>query len=141
MEPYAEGDNFRYELDERGILRGRVWRRPDLDSERGAELAEEMARAWIAAGTDSRTAGLIFDLRDAPPVFGPRTERAFSTMLDARNNPKWVVLVAGEIAVQSLQLQRIASGHPRATVTKSLEHAEEIASAALRGGASPSRER
>jgi hypothetical protein len=134
---YAEGDNFRYELDARGVLRARVWRRPDLDSDRGAALGEEMSRVWIAASRDDRVFGLVFDLREAPPVFGPRTEKAFTAMFDERSNPKWAVLVAGEVAVQSMQLQRIANQNRRVVVVTRLEKAEAIAEAAL-GGAPPS---
>lgn len=140
MTAYAEGANFSYELDPRGVLRARVWRRLDLDSERGAALGEEMSRVWIAASRDANAIGLVFDLREAPPVFGPRTEKAFLAMFDERNNPKWAVLVAGEVAVQSMQLQRIATGHRRVVVVTSIEKAEAIVEAAL-GGSPPSSRR
>jgi hypothetical protein len=138
---YAEGDNFRYDLDARGVLRARVWRRLDLDSERGAVLANEMSRVWIGAAKDATVVGLVFDLREAPPVFGPKTEQAFVSMFDERNTPKWAVLVAGDNPVQTMQLQRIAAGHRRVTVTTSVERAEEVVEASLVGSSPPSRGR
>ncbi len=140
MAAYAEGENFSFTLDVHGVLRGRVWRRPDLDSERGAALGEEMAGVWIAASRDASVIGLVFDLREAPPVFGPRTEKAFSAMFDERSNAKWAVLIAGEVAVQSMQLQRIATGHRRVVVVTSMEKAEAIVEAAL-GGSPPASRR
>ena len=129
---YADGANYRFELDARSILTCRVWKRPDLDAEAGASLAHDMASVWARAGSDAAVVAGIFDLREAPPVFGPRTEEAFRSMLD-RLGGKRIALLCGDNAVQRLQLQRIATGHASAIVTHVLEQARaHVASDARR---------
>ena len=119
---YADGANFRFELDARSILTCRVWKRPDLDADTGAALAHEMAAVWARAGSDAAVVAGVFDLRDAPPVFGPRTEAAFRTMLE-RLGGKRIALLCGDNAVQRLQLQRIGAGHGAVIVTHLVEQA------------------
>lgn len=119
---YADGANFRFELDVRSILTCRVWKRPDLDAETGAALAHEMAAVWARAGADAAVVAGVFDLREAPPVFGPRTEAAFRSMLE-RLGGKRIALLCGDNAVQRLQLLRIGAGHTNVTVTHVLEQA------------------
>lgn len=132
---YADGANFRFDLDARSILTCRVWKRPDLDAETGATLAHAMASVWARAGADAEVAACLFDLREAPPVFGPRTEDAFRTML-GRINGKRFALLCGDNAVQRLQLQRIANGHGNVIVTHVLEQARShVAGDSRRPGA------
>jgi len=132
---YADGANFRFELDARSILTCRVWKRPDLDADAGAALAHEMAAVWARAGADSAVVAGVFDLRDAPPVFGPRTESAFRSMLE-RLGGKRIALLCGDNAVQRLQLQRIGAGHGTVIVTHLVEQARShVASESKRPGA------
>jgi hypothetical protein len=131
---YAEGANFGFTLDVTGFLVCRVWKRPDLDAETGAALAHEMASAWQRAGGDPEVVGGVFDLREAPPVFGPRTEGAFRTTL-ARMGGKRIALLSGDNAVQRLQLQRIVAGHRHAVVVDSPEAARLHAMAGPTSGA------
>jgi hypothetical protein len=121
--PYAEGENFRFELDTRAHLTCRVWKRPDLDAEAGASLAHAMAAVWTRAGADPAVVAGLFDLREAPPVFGPRTEEAFRNAL-GRVGGKRLALLCSTNAVQKLQLQRIAAGHPHVLVADSADVAE-----------------
>jgi hypothetical protein len=97
-----------------------------------------MAAVWQRGGADAAVSGGIFDLRDAPPVFGPRTEQAFRTMLE-RLGGKRIALVSGESAMQRLQLQRIAHGHRHAAVVDSLESARlHVTAARVEVAAPPS---
>ena len=125
----------------RGGLRSGVWRRPDLDSDRGAARAEEMAQVWLDASRDPNVSGLVFDLREAPLLFGPPTEKAFTGMFDERNNPKSAALIAADVAVQSMQLQRIAAGHRRVVVVTNVDKAQAVVEAALSGAPPSSRSR
>lgn len=131
---YADGANYRFELDTTGLLTCRVWKRVDLDTEAGADLAHAMAAVWARAGADAKVTAGVFDLRDAPPVFGPRTEEAFRSMLP-RLGGKRVALLCGDNAVQRLQLQRIAAGHGNVIVTHVHEQARSHAAGDARAPA------
>lgn len=132
---YAEGENFSFQLSA-GDLVCRIWKRPDLSAAEGAELAHRMATVCARAGRDPQVAAVVFDLRDAPPVFGPRTEVAFQKMLASLRPAQPVVMLVGPNATQRLQHVRIASGFPHVQVREgSLE--EALASVAARRGASP----
>jgi hypothetical protein len=107
MGSYASGPNFSIEL-EGDLARCHVRRRPDLDPEVGARIAEDLARAVerLAAGP---ARAMIFDLRDAPYANGPRTQAAIGRMLgafEAARRP--IALVVGTSHVQVLQLGRLA---------------------------------
>ncbi|HEY8429058.1 MAG TPA: hypothetical protein VIL20_11815 [Sandaracinaceae bacterium] len=104
---YAEGGNYRIELDASRIASCRVWRRPDVDSETGAAWAREKVAYFDAlASGDARA--MIFDLRDAPPVTGPKTQEALGKMVSAfERHGRRIAIVTGPSPVQRLQLQRI----------------------------------
>ncbi len=103
---YAEGGNYRIELDAR-IATCRVWRRPDVDAETGAAFAKEKVAHFDALARGAARA-LIFDLREAPPVTGPKTQEAIGRMVSAFERARRrVALVSGPSATQRLQLQRI----------------------------------
>lgn len=102
----AQGGNFEITLVS-GVLHLRVWKRPDLDSSEGARLASEMG-AHIAREANLEARALVVDLRDAPPLFGPRTEEAFHQFLApwAARSKRVALLAQGSL--QLLQLQRVA---------------------------------
>jgi hypothetical protein len=105
-----EGDNFSIERDpkEPRVVRCRVWKRPELDSAAGARCAEEMAghlRRYAADPTGP--VGLLFDLTDAPPIFGPRTEAALGAMIGAWERASKRVAVLTRERIQELQLRRV----------------------------------
>jgi hypothetical protein len=103
---YAEGLNYHIDLDgSRAICK--VWSRPDLDSARGAALAvEKIAHFQRLARGDADS--MLFDLSQAPPVTGPKTQKALSDMLDSwQNAKKPIALVAGPQSIQQLQLRRL----------------------------------
>jgi hypothetical protein len=107
---YATGPNYRIELDG-DLARCHVWRRPDLDPEVGARIAEELARAIERLAVGSARA-MILDLRDAPVANGPRTQAAIARMLrgfEAAGRP--MALLFGNSQVQLLQLRRLAREH------------------------------
>ncbi|HJL18573.1 MAG TPA: hypothetical protein RMH99_23130 [Sandaracinaceae bacterium LLY-WYZ-13_1] len=105
-ELYAEGGNYRIELDD-GIASCRVWRRPDVDAETGAAFAREKIAHFRALAV-GRGRGMVFDLREAPPVTGPKTQEAVGQMFSAfESHHKPIAVVVGGKAVQKLQMKRL----------------------------------
>jgi hypothetical protein len=107
---YAEGGNYRIELDQLTAY-CRVWSRPDVDSQTGASYARDKI-AHFQALARGQAECMILDLVDAPPVTGPRTQEALGEMLlcwEAAQRP--IALVAGDNKVQLLQLKRLAASH------------------------------
>ncbi|HEY6557469.1 MAG TPA: hypothetical protein VI072_09350 [Polyangiaceae bacterium] len=107
---YAEGGNYRIELDQ-STAYCRVWSRPDVDSQAGASFALEKIAHFqaLARGQAER---MILDLMDAPPVAGPKTQEALGAMLaswEAARRP--IALVVGDNKVQLLQLKRLTVSH------------------------------
>lgn len=84
MSTYAAGGNYRIELV-RTIAWLRVWQRPDLTREQGAELAREKVDILrhLAEGPRSMAKALLMDLRAAPRSWGPITQEALSEILAA----------------------------------------------------------
>lgn len=106
---YAEGGNYRIEV--RGpIAHCVVWKRPDVDSAQGAQFAREKIAHFTKLAEARATIGMVFDLRDAPPVIGPQTQEAIAMMLDAfAAAEKRIAVIVGPQAVQRLQLSRLVS--------------------------------
>lgn len=121
----AEGGNYRIELDF-DVATCRVWRRPDVDAETGAAYAKQKIAHFDALARGAARA-MIFDLREAPPVTGPKTQEALGLMIAAFERARRrVAIVAGASATQRMQLQRIVDGSaPRSgRVFASLEDAQ-----------------
>lgn len=109
--PFASGDNYSIELDGfHGIVR--VWRRPDLDSATGARDANEMTELLKRLLLSKRMRSLLFDLRNAPPIAGPRTVETMGELLGAceRALARIAVLVSSD-PVQVLQFRRLVMTH------------------------------
>jgi hypothetical protein len=101
----AEGPSYSIALDgQRGSVR--IWRRPDLSTEEGARLAQEMARAL--AGVLPQTRSLLFDLREAPSVSGPTSVEALGTLARACERARIrIAVLVGDDAMQRLQVNRV----------------------------------
>lgn len=110
VQQYASGGNYVIEIDADGVAYVRVWRRPDVDSETGARFAEEkLAHLRVLA---RRCKGLVFDLREAPPVVGPRTEATLAAVLSMFDGArKRCAFLVGGNPVQQLQLRRLIAAH------------------------------
>lgn len=105
--PYATGDNFTLVLDG-GHAVLKVWRRPDLDSASGARNANEMAAHLRALMP--KLASLIFDLRDAPPVAGPKTVETVSELLrSCEQRAVRIAVVLSADPMQLLQYRRLVA--------------------------------
>lgn len=78
-----EDDNFTIDLHDDGVVMLRVWKRPDLPFEKGAALARRMLATASALARDDRAKGLVFDLRDAPVLTGPRTRGTLAELVGA----------------------------------------------------------
>ena len=106
----SEGDNHLISA-RHGIATCQVWIRADLSPEDGARNARQMSdyleRNVLLTGSPYR--GVIFDLRKAPPVFGPKTRQAlagfFAAAAIARIVP--VAVLVGESAIQVLQFRNL----------------------------------
>ncbi|HEX5101002.1 MAG TPA: hypothetical protein VFV94_15940 [Polyangiaceae bacterium] len=105
----SEGDNHLISV-RHGIATCQVWVRADLSPEDGARSARQMSdyltKNVLHPGSPYR--GVIFDLRKAPPVFGPKTREALSGFFSsaARAGIPVAVLV-GESAIQVLQFRNL----------------------------------
>ena len=66
---HAQGGNFAIEL-EQGVVHCRVWKRPDVTHEEGAQLAaQKLEHLWrLAASPHEDVRAFVFDLRQAPFV-------------------------------------------------------------------------
>ncbi|HVZ31170.1 MAG TPA: hypothetical protein VG963_02015 [Polyangiaceae bacterium] len=122
---HARGDNYCIELDG-GVARCRVWSRPDLDFETGARLAAEKVSVirTLAAGLAT---SMLFDLRDAPKVTGPKTQHALAQILRCWEvAAKPIAVLVSPASMQKLQLTRIASdvAPVHAAIFVELEEAE-----------------
>lgn len=101
-----EGDNHRLVLDA-GIVRGAIWKRPDLDTAQGAANARQIERTlleWLR----HRPRGLYLDVSQGPEVAGPKTEEALGSWFAAYAQAHVPVAVrVGASAVQRMQYQRL----------------------------------
>ena len=111
----VERGNHRVERDD-GLLRIAVWRDPQLDAETGA-LAFEQTVRQLAPMIPSLE-HVVFDLRDAPRVVGPRTQAALASFLGALARlRRRIAVISSDDAVQQLQLRRlVAEAAPLAAV-------------------------
>ncbi len=106
------GDNYTFGLT--ATLRAvcRVWRRPDLTSADGARCAEEMTSLMRAAAARMESLGMLFDLRDAPFIAGPRTEAAVTLMLTSWDQVrKRSCIIVSDNPMQQLQMKRLVEKH------------------------------
>ena len=107
MSILEEDDNYRVELNG-DVAVCKVWSRPDLDSETGARLAAKkvvICRS-LAAG---QALGLIFDLREAPKVTGPKTQKSLELIMGAwEAAARPIAIIVSPASMQKLQLTRIA---------------------------------
>jgi hypothetical protein len=105
----SEGDNHLISVRQ-SIATCQVWVRADLSPEDGArnarQMSEYLTQHVLYPGAPYR--GVIFDLRKAPPVFGPKTREAlsgfFKSVADA-SIP--VAVLVGESAIQVLQFRNL----------------------------------
>ena len=77
----ARGRNYRFYKTSDLVL-CRILQRRELTSVEGAQCAEEISQTARRLTAESSARGLIFDIRQAPPVFGPKTEAALRGMFE-----------------------------------------------------------
>ena len=110
MSSIAEGDNYEISMDEHGVVVCRVWRRPDLDHDAGARCAEEMLERIRDLALSSEATGFVYDLREAPPVAGPRTQAAIVGIVALWvEGGRRVAIAVGDASLRKLQMQRLVS--------------------------------
>jgi hypothetical protein len=104
----ASGPNYEISSDAEGVVYCRVWRREDLDHDAGARCAEEMLAHLARLATSPDYTGFVYDLREAPPVAGPRTQEAIGRTLERwKDSGRRVAIAVGDAAMRRLQMQRI----------------------------------
>jgi hypothetical protein len=109
MSTLASGDNYEISIHGRLAI-CRVVQRTDRSSSEGADSAEQIARHLKSLAKHRDVTGLIFDFRQAPTVFGPRTEAALADAFAAfeQAGRRVVGLVDGR-PMQRLQVSRVIS--------------------------------
>lgn len=121
-----EGDNHRLVL-EAGIVRGAIWKRPDLDNAQGAENARQI-EATLLAWLRHRPRGLYLDVSQGPEVAGPRTEETIGSWFEAYAHAHVPVAVqVGSSAMQKMQYQRLLNAKAGAGGRLCASEAEALA--------------
>jgi hypothetical protein len=106
----TSGDNHELTLRD-GVVRGRIWKRPDLDMEQGAENARQL-EATLLGWLQHRPKGLYLDVSEGPEVAGPKTEATIGTWFRAYAQARVGIAVrVGPSAVQKMQYQRLTQAH------------------------------
>ena len=104
---FAEGNNYEIAL-EGTLARCRVWRRPDLSLEQGADCArEKVAHFRALAGGGAKA--MLFDLSEAPVVAGPKSQAALGEMFNAFERANKPIAIVSRAGMQELQLSRLAT--------------------------------
>lgn len=102
----VEGDNHHLTL-EHGLVRGRIWKRPDLDLAQGAENARQIERALLT-WLKHAPRGLYLDVSEGPEVAGPKTEATLSAWFRAYADKQVRVAIrVGPSAMQRMQYRRL----------------------------------
>lgn len=113
-----------------------VWRRPDLDMAAGAALAMAMVDAVLERVARVRT--VVLDLRQAPPVSGPTTQRCLGRLLAGCEEVDVLPVVLHNEGMAALQLGRLVREHaPRLGTLSVDEAAAEALTLANRQAAGP----
>jgi hypothetical protein len=90
----------------------RVWQRPDLTSADGAQCAEEMSSFLVKLASRAGVHGVVFDVSEAPPVTGPKTEAALGAMYSVFEKAKRrIAVVTADHATQRMQQTRVLREH------------------------------
>jgi hypothetical protein len=89
MELLARGANFEITA-EAGIVRLTVVNRPEVDRDEGARCAQLMhdTLASRVLLTRSPYRGLVFDVREGPEVFGPKTRASLEELFRAAESSR-----------------------------------------------------
>ncbi|HEU4536840.1 MAG TPA: hypothetical protein VFS00_22110 [Polyangiaceae bacterium] len=106
---YAEGPTYSISLED-GVASCRIWSRPDIEWAEGARVATDLTKVLLALaeGPREQARALVFDEREAPPVFGPQTEVAVGSLLAAwERQERRVASAVGTNPVKQLQMRRL----------------------------------
>jgi len=107
----AGGANFKITLEPPTAI-CRVWQRPDLSSAEGARCAEEMSAHLSKLTARLDLHGAVFDVSEAPPVTGPKTEAALGALYALYERAKRkIAVVTGSHPTQRMQQTRVLREH------------------------------
>ena len=105
---FASGENYSIELLTKHA-HVRVWRRPDIDSAAGATNAGVMVE-HLSKLIAQTLKSVLFDLREAPAIAGPRTVETMSSLMSAcEKHGVRIAIVVSDDPMQVLQFRRLAS--------------------------------
>jgi hypothetical protein len=105
----ARGANFEI-IAEDGVVRCRVMNPSHVDRDEGARCAREMHETLVGRVLVRRSGfrALIFDVREAPEVFGPKTRSALEELFRAAEGSKMRLAVRiSSSAIQRLQFSSL----------------------------------
>jgi hypothetical protein len=106
-----EGGNYKI-TRELGVCVLTVWRREDLTSAEGADLAERMVRTMRTQLDDRGVREVILDLSQAPIVMGPRTQGSIGGLIrEVVTAKRKIRVVASPSAMGRMQLERMVRDH------------------------------
>jgi hypothetical protein len=132
--PEGDGPNFAVTRDG-ALARCRVWSRPDLSSEEGAECARAISSHLARLARDPVVRSVILDVAEAPPAAGPKTLESLAQLFASfEEAAKPIVVVVGDSALRRIQYGRLVFEHAgrHGTVVGDPDKALELARARLR---------
>jgi hypothetical protein len=126
-----EGENFRLAVW-RGVAFCQVWRRPDVSDVEGTRFAAVLMNSLRALLTsrDHDVPGIVFDVREAPTISGPKTIALLSEAVEtwALAEKRVAVLVGAVEQRDQMRTLLDASAHGRGSVTDDVDAAVAFAS-------------
>lgn len=114
LDVYAEGGNYRVIVGTDGVAHFRVWRRPDVSREVGAQYAREMVSVFERLTLEPwmRVRGVVFDLIEATTTWGPVTQAAIGDMFNKMEKAgRWLAVVTAADAVQLMTVAAVLKKH------------------------------
>ncbi len=107
---HKQGGNYEIDLGSDGVVVCSVHRRKELTRDQGARCAQEQAvhLTALAARPAHEARALLYDLTDAPDVWGPATQRALESMLKPWEAAhKRVIIVVGPEPIQRFNVETL----------------------------------
>lgn len=114
LDVYAEGGNYRVIVGTDGVAHFRVWRRPDVSPEVGAQYAREMVSVFERLTLEPwmRVRGVVFDLIEGTTTWGPVTQAAIGDMFSKmEKSGRWLAVVTAADAVQLMTVSAVLKKH------------------------------
>jgi hypothetical protein len=126
-----EGENFRLAVW-RGVAYCQVWKRPDVSDVEGTRFAAVLMNALrsLLMSRDHDVPGIVFDVREAPAISGPKTIALLSEAVEtwALAGKRVAMLVAPIEQRDQMRVLVATCAHQRGIVTDDVDAAVAFAS-------------